>query len=65
MVARHWDCPLLGTNSRYMLFSLARTNFGTSKCKLRGLSQLRFGILFLYWVVGTAHIRNYLYMQYI
>ena len=54
MVAEHWDCPSLGTNSRYMLFSLASSNVGTSKCELRGLSQLWFGIFFLYWVVGRV-----------
>ena len=64
MVAGHWDCPSLRINSRYMLFSLASINFGKSKCELRGLSQLRFSILFFYWVAGTASIRrnlNYLF----
>ena len=40
-----------------MLFSLARTNFGTSKCQLRGLFQLRLNIVFFYWVAGIASIR--------
>ncbi len=47
MVAGHWDCPSPGANSRYMLFSLARTKVGKSKCKLRGLSQLWLRVLFL------------------
>ncbi len=38
---------LVGANSRYMLFPLAMTNFGTSKSELRGLSQLWLSILFL------------------
>ena len=41
LVAGHWDCPPLRVNSRYMHFSCASINFSTSKCELRGLSQLR------------------------
>ena len=59
MVDRHWDCPTLGTNSRYMLFSLESINYGKSKCELRGLSQLRCSTLF-YWVAGIASISNLL-----
>ncbi len=40
-----------------MLFSLARTNFGTSRCELRGLSQLWCSILFFYWVADKARVR--------
>ena len=62
MIAGHWDCPSLGANSRYRHFSFASINFGTSKCELRGLSQLRFSILFFYWVAGKASIRQFLLM---
>ena len=58
MVARHWDCPSLGTNFRYMLFPLARSNFGTSKCELRGTVPVMVMHFFLAtWVAGKASFR--------
>ena len=46
-VAGHWDCPSLGANSRYMLLPCPSSNFGKSKCELRGLSRLWLRTLFL------------------